>query len=226
MMVKMVIYFHFVLFSCLLLLLSQVCSKKAHGNPAKELVDIINKNRTSMKLPALYDSPGLGCMALQYAEECKSNCTSNNTVSCHPSEDDFTEVFAPDCGVELPTFDIISMVIVGCHSEYLEPSKAFSEVLFQDRKSLSVIRNKTHTEVGVGLASVHKHHFFWCVLFSSGQRNSTFMLEHHGLGIKQRQGCFSGTNITCSQATRIKGEAYMSGSLGVFTLLFLHYIWS
>lgn len=223
MMVKRVLCFHFLIFSSLLLA-PEVCSKKAHGNPAKELVDIINKNRTSLKLTALYDSPGLGCMALQYAEQCKGECTTNNTVSCHPSEDDFIEVFAADCGVELPTFSMISGVIVGCRSKYLNPSEAFSNVLYTDKKSLSTIRNKTHTEVGVGVASIHKRHFFWCVLFSSGQRNSSFVLENHGLGIKQRQGCSSGTNMTCSKANGIKGDVFFSGLVGFFTLLFLHLV--
>lgn len=223
MMVKGFLSFQLILF-CGLLLAAQVCSKKAHGNPAKDIVDIINKNRTAIKLPALYDSAGLGCMALQYAEECKSNCTKNNTVSCRPLEDDFTEVYAPDCGVELPTFSTISGKLVGCWSKYLAPSEAFSQVLVGDKKSVSFLANKTHTEVGVGVASTHKGHFFWCVLFSSGQTNSSFILEDRGQGIKQKQGCFSGTNTTCNEASSMKGGIVFGSLSGILTSIFLHLI--
>ncbi|XP_048495946.1 uncharacterized protein LOC104905223 isoform X2 [Beta vulgaris subsp. vulgaris] len=196
------------------------------GNTAKEIVDLINRNRTAIKLPALYDSAGLGCMALQFAEVCKDNCTSSNSVSCRPLEDDFTEVYAPDCGVELPTISTISGKIVGCWSKYLAPSEAFSQVIVRDRNTLSLITNKTHTEVGVGVASTRKGHFFWCVLLSSGFTNSSFILEDHGLGIKQRQGCFSGTNVTCNGASSSMSGGIFLGSLsGIFTSIFLHMIY-
>ncbi|KAK9274031.1 hypothetical protein L1049_018845 [Liquidambar formosana] len=184
------------------LLLAAVVYSEHHGNPANELIDIINKNRTAQRLPLLNDSPGLGCMALQYVEECKGNCSSNNIVHCQPQEDDFTEVFAPNCGVELPTFGTISGHIVGCQSKYLEPSVVFSQVLIRDKKTLSLLSNKTHTEVGIGLIGNHKGPFFWCVLFSNGQTNSTFVLEDRGQGIKQKKGCFSGSSIPCSGGQR------------------------
>lgn len=168
------------------------------GNPANDLVNMINNNRTAHKLSKLNDSPGLGCMALQFVEFCKSNCTSDNTVNCKPSEDDFTEIFAPNCGVELPTFGTITGRIVGCRSKYLKPSLAFSDVLAQDKHALSILSNKSHSGVGVGMVGVHKGPFFWCVLFSSGWTNSTFVLENHGLGIKQKNGCYSGSSIPCS----------------------------
>jgi len=172
------------------------------GNPASDIVDIINKNRTDQKLPHLNDSPGLGCMALQYVELCKGNCSDNNAVNCKPPEDDFTEVFAPNCGVELPTFGTITGHIVGCQREYLEPSLAFSQVLIKDNNTVSVLKNKTHTEVGVGLVGLHKGPFFWCVLFSDGQTNSTFMLENRGAGIQQKKGCYSGSSTSCSGGHR------------------------
>ncbi|KAL2892599.1 Plectin [Bienertia sinuspersici] len=224
-MIKAFLFFHLTLFSGLLLP-AQICSKKAHGNAAKDIVDIINKNRTAIKHPALYDSAGLGCMALQYAEECKANCTSNNTVTCRPSEDNFAEVYAPDCGVELPTVSSVSGKIVGCWSKYLTPSEAFSQVLVRDKKSLSLISNKTHTEVGVGVASTHKGHYFWCVLFSSGQTSSSFMLENRGQGIKQKQGCFSGTNTTrsCNGGSSMRSGMFSGSFMGVFTLVVLHLI--
>ncbi|EEF35889.1 conserved hypothetical protein [Ricinus communis] len=173
------------------------------GNPANDLVDIINKNRTAQKLPELNDSPGLGCMALQYVELCKSNCTGNSAVNCKPPEDDFTEVFAPNCGVELPTFGTITGHIVGCELKYVEPSQAFSQVLIKDNRTLSFLKNKTHTEVGVGFVGFHKGPFFWCILFSNGQTNSTFVLEDRGQGIKQKKGCYSGSTFACSSGQRI-----------------------
>ena len=157
-------------------------------------------------------------MALQYVESCKSNCTSNNTVHCKPSEDDFTEIFAPNCGVELPTFGTITGRIVGCQQKYLEPSLAFSHVLVRDKSALSVLQNKSHSEVGVGMVGVHKGPFFWCVLFSSGRTNSTFVLENRGLGIKQRKGCYSGSSLPCSS-----GHKFSLFPSNVMILSFLVY---
>ncbi|KAK2996156.1 hypothetical protein RJ639_029415, partial [Escallonia herrerae] len=48
-------------------------------NPANDIIDIINKNRTSHSLSELNNSPGLGCIALQYVEQSKENCSRNNT---------------------------------------------------------------------------------------------------------------------------------------------------
>ncbi|KAF2291989.1 hypothetical protein GH714_000049 [Hevea brasiliensis] len=166
------------------LLLAAFVSSKDHGNPANDLVGIINENRTAHKLPQLNDSPGLGCMALQYVELCKGNCTGNRAVNCKPPEDDFTEVFAPNCGVELPTFGTITGHIVGCEFKYLQPSEAFSHVIVKDNRTLSILRNKSHTEVGVGLVGLHKGPFFWCILFSNGQTNSTFVLEDQEEDVK------------------------------------------
>ncbi|KAJ7950698.1 Ferredoxin-related [Quillaja saponaria] len=202
------------------LLVAAYVYSKEHGNPTNDLVDIINKNRTVEKLPQLNDSPGLGCMALQYIKLCEGNCTGGNAVNCKPPEDDFTEVFAPNCGVELPTFGTITGHIVGCQSKYLEPSLAFSRVLVKDKHSLSLLRNKSHTEVGVGMVGVHKGPFFWCILFSNGQTNSTFVLENHGAGIKQNKGCFSGSSI-CSWGQNINPVFLNIVSLGILSFLLL-----
>ncbi|KAG5009676.1 hypothetical protein AAZX31_07G113800 [Glycine max] len=201
---------------CCLLLPALVLSHHIHGNPASNIVDIINKNLTDQKLPRLNDSPGLGCMALQYVELCKGNCTDNNVVNCKPPEDDFTEVFAPNCGVELPTFGTITGHIVGCQRKYLEPSLAFSEVLIKDEKSLSLLKNKSHTEVGVGLVGLHKGPFFWCVLFSNGKTNSTFVLENHGAGIQQKKGCYSGSTTPCSRGQKSR--------VAFFNIFFMCYV--
>lgn len=191
------------------------------GNPANDLVSIINENRTSHKLPPLNDSPGLGCMALQYVELCKWNCTENNLVNCKPSEDDFTEVFAPNCGVELPTLGTITGQIVGCQKKYVQPPVAFSNVLVKDNKSLSLLRNKSHSEVGVGMVGVHKGSFFWCILFSDDRTNSTFVLENRGAGIKQKIGCYSGSNVTCSGGEKNRADFFLflvSFTVVVFSL--------
>ncbi|KAF3781130.1 hypothetical protein EJ110_NYTH22163 [Nymphaea thermarum] len=135
----------------LLFLFLGAASPKHHGNPANEIVEIINANRTSNKLPILNNNPGLGCMALQYIMECGGNCSRNNTSSCTPPEVDITEVFAPNCGVELPTIDIISGRLVGCNWNYLDPLEAYAAVLIPDNKTLSILNQKNHTEVGVGL---------------------------------------------------------------------------
>lgn len=173
------------------------------GNPAHEMVNILNQNRTSRKLSKLNENPGLGCMALQYVELCEGNCSVNNTLSCEPPEDDFTQVFAPNCGVELPTFGTITDHILGCSSKYATPEVAFSDILFRDNKALLVLRNRSHTEVGVGLARLHKGTFFWCLLFSDGGTNTSFALEDNGRGIKQRKGCYSGSAFSCSNAHMI-----------------------
>ncbi|KAG5231058.1 Ferredoxin-related [Salix suchowensis] len=186
-----------------LLLATVVCSSY-HGDPANDLVDIINKNRTSQKLPQLNDSPGLGCMAcnmLNYARETA-----------------LVMVFGPNCGVELPTFGTITGHIVGCQPKYLEPSPAFSHVLVKDSKALSILRNKSHTEVGVGLVGAHKSSFFWCILFSNGKTNSTFVLEDNGKGIKQKKGCFSGSTSPCSNGQRI--PVFLNN---VMALVLLHF---
>lgn len=194
------------------------------GNPANDLVDIINNNRTSHKLSKLNDSPGLGCMALQYAEFCKGNCSKNGTIYCTPSEDDFTEVFAPNCGVELPTIGTITGQIVGCHSKYLEPSLAFQHVLVGDNKALSILRNRSHNEVGVGMVGVHKGPFFWSLLFSSEKTNSTFVLENRGTGIQQKKGCYSGSSIPCSAGRRITADSVTFNYVVITGFLCVHLV--
>ncbi|GFP90471.1 hypothetical protein PHJA_001191000 [Phtheirospermum japonicum] len=198
-------YFQWIALCTYLLLPSLVCSKN-HGNAANELLDIINSNRTAHKLPKLSDSPGLGCIALQYAQQCTSNCStsSNSTMilHCRPQENDFTEIFAPNCGVELPTFGTISGYILGCQQKYLQPQDAFSTVLVRDKKTLSMLRNGTFTEAGVGVVGRGKRKgpYVWCVLFSNSETtNTTFVLEDLGKGIEQKRGCYSGeTSLDCS----------------------------
>ncbi|CAN8310772.1 unnamed protein product [Cochlearia groenlandica] len=175
-------------------------SSKLHGNPSSEMVSILNQNRTSQKLKKLNESPGLGCMALQFVELCEGNCSVNNTLNCEPHEVDFTQVFAPNCGVELATIGTITGHVLGCSSKYASPEVAFSDILFRDNKSLLVLRNMSHSEIGVGMTRVHKGVFFWCILFSDGLANSSFILEDNGRGIKQGKGCYSASALSCSNA--------------------------
>ncbi|KAG8391455.1 hypothetical protein BUALT_Bualt01G0189600 [Buddleja alternifolia] len=186
---------------CSVLLLAPFACSKNHGNAANDLLEIINKNRTSHNRPNLGNNPGLGCIALQYAEQCKNNCTVNNTIHCQPTADDFIEIFAPNCGVELPTFGSISGYILGCQKKYIDPTEAFSKVLVKDHKELSLLMNKTFSEAGVGIVGRHKHNgpYIWCVLFSSNRANSSFVLEDLGKGIEQKRGCYSGSSVDCSK---------------------------
>lgn len=172
-----------------------------HGNPADEIVDAINQNRTAHKSSQLHNNPGLGCMALQYIQYYNGQCNQGKS----PPEVDITEVFAPDCGVELPTVQTISGRLMACQLHYAKPAEAFSE-LVKKRGSLSIVYDGNHTEVGVGVSGTNGGGpYFWCVLFGSGQPNSTFELEG-GEALKQKQGCFS-SNLPCSVSTAAVANA-------------------
>ncbi|XP_014756319.1 uncharacterized protein LOC100838594 isoform X2 [Brachypodium distachyon] len=178
------------------------------GNPANDLVALINAKRTASKLPPLRNSKGLGCMALQYISHCivanANSCSAttttnnNNTVTppvCQAPDTDITEVYAANCGVELPTVDVISGRLAGCSTD-AEADSCLADI------NMTVIRGKEHTQVGAGFDRARRHHgpFFWCLLFSSGSPNSTFQLEAAGKGITQTHGCFSApdTLLTCN----------------------------
>ncbi|KXG20316.1 hypothetical protein SORBI_3010G183900 [Sorghum bicolor] len=151
-----------------------ISSAKIHGkinqyriseNPTNNLVALINGRRAVSKLPALCNSKGLGCMKLQYI----SDSGNSNTVACQPPETHITEVFAANCGVELPTVDVIS----GCHRDRDGPEDAL-----QAAAALAVIRGKEHTQVGAVFDRAHRRKpFFWCLFFTSGSANSTFLLQ-------------------------------------------------
>ncbi|CAD6241505.1 unnamed protein product [Miscanthus lutarioriparius] len=193
------------------------------GNPANDLVALINGKRAASKLPALRNSRGLGCMALQYISECMAAaaCSSGNTVACQPPEAHITEVYAANCGVELPTVDVISGRLVGCHRDRDGPEDAVQAVLASangnstnatatatEAAALAVIRGKEHTQVGAGFDRAHRRGpFFWCLLFSSGSANSTFLLEAGGKGIDQTHGCFSAPDRpSCNAAPPRPGQ--------------------
>lgn len=67
-------------------------------------------------------------------------------------------------------------------------------------RSLNVIYNTTHTEVGAAVSgSDGGGPYFWCLLFSNGKLNNSFQLEGGEAKIT-RLGCFSGANDDCSGA--------------------------
>ncbi|XP_057799896.1 uncharacterized protein LOC131015509 [Salvia miltiorrhiza] len=174
---------------------------KVTDNPADELVAAVNSNRTSSKLPSLYSSQGLACIALQYIKAYQGDCGAVGGPNAKkPADSEFAETFAPNCGVEASTLAPITGRLLGCQSKYLKPSEAFSDILMKNNKSMEILQSKNHTEVGAAVSgSDGGGSYFWCVLFSSGKSNSSFALEGTAAKIS-RPGCFSGANDVCSGA--------------------------
>lgn len=204
----------------ILIALGSASAADSKNNPADELVGVINQNRTAHKSSTLADNPGLACLALQYIKAYDGNCDDvAGSDAKKPAETAFAETFAPNCGVEVSTLGQISGRLLACQSKYAEPAEAFSNVLFENGKSLSILYNKNHTEVGVGIQGTDGGGpYFWCVLFSSGNPNTSFQLQG-GTAIKQRPGCYSGTNDPCSAATRSRLSSSLT--VTVFSLLAL-----
>ncbi|TKW42464.1 hypothetical protein SEVIR_1G386900v4 [Setaria viridis] len=190
------------------------------GNPANELVALVNGRRAASKLPLLRNSAGLGCMALQYISECMAMaaaaCSSDHTVACQPPEAHITEVYATNCGVELPTVDIISGRLVGCCNHREDVMVASAMANGNGSTQSQMMLGKEHSQVG---AALDRHGrdgpFFWCLLFSSGSANSTFLLDAGGKGIHQTHGCFSAPDTTTCNA------AAPGAGAGALLLLFL-----
>lgn len=191
-------------------------SADSKNNPADELVGVINQNRTAHKSSILADNPGLACMALQYIKAYDGNCDDvGGSNAKKPADSDFAETFAPNCGVQVSTLGQISGRLLACQSKYVEPAEAFSNVLIENNKSLSILYNKNHTEVGVGIQGTDGGGpYFWCVLFSNGNPKTSFELQG-GTAIKQRPGCYSGTNDSCSAAT---SSRHLSSLIGLLLL--------
>ncbi|CAN6279478.1 unnamed protein product [Urochloa humidicola] len=244
----------FLLLCVWMLLLGGASPAKIHGNPANDLVALINGKRAASKLPALRNSAGLGCMALQYISDCMAMssgagaaaaCSGDNTVACEPPEAHITEVYAANCGVELPTVDVVSGRLIGCHRERSGPEDALQAVLASGAAgnattgiskananassaaaaaaALSVILGKEHTQVGAGFDKAHRHGpFFWCLLFSSGSANSTFLLEAGGKGIHQTHGCFSAPDrASCNAAAPPRPRPGLAAAAAAALLLLL-----
>lgn len=191
-----------VVFSVLSGLASADGQTNVTNNPADELVAILNSNRTAEKESLLFDNPGLACLALQYIKAYEGDCGEVGGPNAKkPADSDFAQTFAPNCGVEASSLSPITGRLLGCESKYLKPSDAFSDILIKDNKSLEILYNSNHTEVGAAVSgSDGGSPYFWCVLFSSGGTNSSFLLEG-GVAKVTRPGCFSGANDDCSGGT-------------------------
>ncbi|XWS26473.1 hypothetical protein CRYUN_Cryun26dG0035500 [Craigia yunnanensis] len=173
---------------------------KVTDNPADELVAVLNANRTAHKSSSLTDNPGLACIALQYIKAYQGNCDAvGGPDAKKPADSEFAETFAPNCGVDASTLSPLSGRLLGCQSKYAQPPEAFS-MLMKNEKSLEILYNKNQTEIGAAVTGTDGGApYFWCVLFSSGKHNSSFVLEG-GVAKITRPGCFSGANDECSGA--------------------------
>ncbi|XP_030448558.1 uncharacterized protein LOC115671205 [Syzygium oleosum] len=174
---------------------------KVTNNPADELVAVVNSNRTASKGSSLYDNPGLACIALQYIKAYQGDCGAvGGAKAMKPSDADFAETFAPNCGVQTSTLSPITGRLLGCQTKYVSPSEAFSEILMQKEKSIEILTDKNHTEVGAAVSgSDGGSPYFWCVFFSNGTSNGSFVLDG-GVAKITKPGCFSGANDDCSSA--------------------------
>ncbi|KAJ4833611.1 hypothetical protein Tsubulata_022459, partial [Turnera subulata] len=172
------------------------------NNPADQLVEVLNKNRTAHKASSLYDNQGLACIALQYIKAYQGDCNAvGGPDAKKPADSEFADTFAPNCGVSASSLSQITGRLLGCQSEYLEPAEAFSEILMRNQKGLDILYSKNHTEVGAAVSgSDGGSPYFWCVLFSNGKSNSSFAVEG-GEAKVSRPGCFSGANDECSAAS-------------------------
>lgn len=175
--------------------------KSVTDNPADELVATLNNNRTAHKESALYDNPGLACIALQYIKAYQGSCGEvGGEDAKKPAESQFAETFAPNCGVQVSTLTQITGRLLGCETKYVSPAEAFSEILMKNSKSLEILYSKNHTELGAAVSgSDGGAPYFWCVLFSNGKSNSSFVLDG-GVAKISKPGCFSGANDQCSSA--------------------------
>ncbi|XP_047342551.1 uncharacterized protein LOC124946040 isoform X2 [Impatiens glandulifera] len=176
---------------------------KVTDNPADQLVDVLNSNRTNHKQAALYDNPGLACLALQYIKAYEGNCDEvGGSNAKRPQDSAFADTFAPNCGVQVSTLSQITGRLLGCQTKYVVPSQAFNDILMKNNKSLEILYDKNHTQVGAAVSGSNPSSpYFWCILFSNGQTNSSFALEG-GVVKVTRPGCFSGANDVCSGAYR------------------------
>ncbi|OMO67027.1 hypothetical protein CCACVL1_20845 [Corchorus capsularis] len=182
---------------------------KVTDNPADELVAVLNANRTAHKSSSLTDNPGLACIALQYIKAYGGDCKAvGGPDAKKPADSEFAETFAPNCGVDASTLSPITGRLLGCQSKYVQPPEAFS-MLMKNERSLEILYSKNHTEVGAGVTGTDGGApYFWCVLFSGGKHNSSFVVEG-GVAKITRPGCFSGANDECSGADHSSRPSHM-----------------
>ncbi|THU60092.1 hypothetical protein C4D60_Mb07t08990 [Musa balbisiana] len=152
-----------------------------------QLVAVINSNRTSHKTHALFDNAGLGCLL---------------SLAIHQSLEGsvrFVDTCAPNCGVEAPTLAPITGRLLACQSTYVSPEEAF-DILIENARSLQILYDKNHTEVGVAVSGTDGGApYFWCVLFSNGTTNSSFVLQG-GVTKTVHPGCLAATTTTAEVA--------------------------
>ncbi|GMH12397.1 hypothetical protein Nepgr_014238 [Nepenthes gracilis] len=194
---------------------------KVTDNPADQLVVVLNNNRTANKLSSLYNNPGLACLALQYIKAYQGNCDEvGGPDAKKPADSEIAETFAPDCGVLVSSLAPFTGRLLGCQSKYVKPPEAFSELLIKNSKSLEILYNKNHTEVGAAVSgSDGGAPYFWCILFSDGKTNHSFSLED-GVAKVTRPGCFSGANDDCSSAhLRRRSNYFWACAVGIWVIL-------
>uniref|UniRef100_A0A7N0VDL5 Ferredoxin-like protein n=1 Tax=Kalanchoe fedtschenkoi TaxID=63787 RepID=A0A7N0VDL5_KALFE len=195
------------------------------ANPADELVEVLNKNRTANKNSALYDNPGLACLSLQYIKAYQGDCGAVGGANAKkPADSEFTETFAPNCGIEVSTLAQITGRLLGCETKYVKPAEAFSSILMKNEKGLDILYNKNHTEVGAAVTGTDGGApYFWCVLFSNGKSNSSFVFSD-GVAKISRPGCFSGANDECNSSTSLSLKSrwylYLAGALMAVIYIF------
>ncbi|GLT85605.1 hypothetical protein SLE2022_037920 [Rubroshorea leprosula] len=179
------------------------------NNPADKLVAVINTNRTAQKLSSLYDNAGLACIALQYIKAYQGDCSAVGGPNAKkPADSEFAETFAPSCGVQVASLSPITGRFLGCQSKYVHAAEAFS-ILVNNNKSLDILYDKNHTEVGAAVTGTDGGSpYFWCVLFSNGKSNSSFVFED-GVAKITGTGCFSGANDECSHANYLSQPGHL-----------------
>ncbi|XP_072989669.1 uncharacterized protein [Typha latifolia] len=177
--------------------LSPASAADSKNNPADQLVQLINSNRTAHKSSTLFDNQGLGCFALEYIKAYQGQCGEVGDNK-KPPDSSFAETFAPNCGVQAQSLTPITGRLLGCQTKYVPPEQAF-DILIKNARSLEIIYSKNHTEVGAAVSGTDGGSpYFWCVLFSNGKTNSSFLVDGGGMAKSAGPGCFSGNNDDCS----------------------------
>jgi hypothetical protein len=186
------------------------------ANPADELADLINSNRTAAAAATeLLNNGGLACLALQYVHEFGQEC--DKVGKERPDEGLFGSTFAAACGVEPAIVATpLSGSLLFCQSSYVKPAVAFG-LLASTSKALSIISNPNHTQFGVAIASyAGGGPYYWAAFFSNASNpNTSFVFANSGKPLPQHEGCFSGTGLPCNASP----PAWRSPSLPLILFL-------
>ncbi|KAJ3692851.1 hypothetical protein LUZ60_011946 [Juncus effusus] len=198
---------------------SAASATDSKNNPADQLVSLINANRTSHKSSSLFDNQGLGCLALEYIKAYAGQCSAVGDMK-KPPDSSFADTFAPNCGVVATSLTPITGRLLGCQTKYATPEQAF-DILVNDGKSLDVVYSKNHTEVGSAVSGTDGGSpYFWCVLFSNGKTNNSFLLDG-GVAKDVRPGCYSGNKSDCTGASGAANSIFGNAGLKVTGLAFV-----